>query len=118
MGTTFVACSSDDEESVSSGCVPCALEAVNEVCPGENGNAFVMGIDTQQNFEEFVANFCEEQNPSTNYVTCAVYQMQGVTVPAQEVCEADNGNAVVNGVEGNVSFDTYITTMEMVTTCQ
>lgn len=119
-GMTFVACSSDDDNgSVNSNCVPCAFEAASEVCEGDNGNAFVSGIDTQQNFDEFVAAFCEEDNnPSDNCVTCAAYEIQGQTIPSTEVCEGENGNAYVNGMDTTMSYDSYIQAQEMLTTCE
>ena len=57
-GITFAACSSDDD-SVKSNCVQCDFEEASEVCEGDNGNAYVNGVDTQQGFNDYVSTFCE-----------------------------------------------------------
>lgn len=59
-GMTLFACSSDDDNGNNNNdnCVPCASEASDEVCEGENGNAYINGIDTQQDFNDFVEAFC------------------------------------------------------------
>ena len=44
--------------------------------------------------------------------TCPEYTVAGITVPAQEVCEGENGNAFVSGIDTTIPFDTYITTWE------
>jgi len=49
--------------------------------------------------------------------TCSGYSVSGVAVPAVEVCEGDNGNAFVSGIDTTVSYSQYIATLEAVTTC-
>lgn len=53
----------------------------------------------------------------TNCVTCAAYTMMGVNVPAQAVCKASNGNAIVDGNEMSMTYDMYLQTQGMLTTC-
>ncbi|MEP5338805.1 MAG: hypothetical protein ABJL44_19020 [Algibacter sp.] len=53
-----------------------------------------------------------------NCVTCAGYEIQGQAVPAQEVCKGENGNAFVQNIDTTISYDTYITSLEIFTTCK
>jgi len=112
-GLTFVSCNKDDDGG---NCLTCEIEGESEqVCP--NGDGFVEG--TEMTPEEFVDAYCDNGNPdeNTNCVTCASYTIQGQTMPAQEVCEDADGNAVVNGQSMPVTYDQYIQTAEMMTTC-
>ena len=119
-GIIFVSCSDDDSSSNNNdNCVPCAFEAADEVCEGDNGNAFVNGMDTQQDFNDFVDAFCEEnQNPVGDCVTCAAFEMGGQTMPEMEVCEGENGHAIVMGTDTGMSYAQYIEAQEMFTTCE
>lgn len=60
-GLTIVSCSKDDDGGSNSGCVTCDSYTVmgmempeQEVCKGENGNAFVDGEDTEMTFDTYV----------------------------------------------------------------
>ena len=118
-GIIFASCSDDDSSSTNDNCVPCAFEAADEVCEGDNGNAFVNGMDTQQNFNDFVDAFCEEnQNPVGDCLTCAAYEFNGQAMPETEVCESENATAIVNGMDTGVSFAQYVDAQEMFTTCE
>lgn len=52
-----------------------------------------------------------------NCQTCEAYEFGGVNIPSEEVCEGENGNAFVDGNDTGMSFDDYITTMEVITNC-
>lgn len=54
---------------------------------------------------------------SEDCVTCDAYEIQGSQVPATEVCKGENGNAFVLNIDTGIAFDTYIDTLEVVTTC-
>ncbi len=58
-------CGGDDDNDSDDGCQTCAafeieVEGVTqtspevEVCEGDNGNAFVAGVDTEQEFEAYI----------------------------------------------------------------
>ncbi len=59
----------------------------------------------------------DDEGSENNCQTCEAYTEQGVNFPEIEVCKGDNGNAFVAGVDTDVSFDQYITTLEVLTTC-
>ncbi|OIQ16256.1 MAG: hypothetical protein BM557_10315 [Flavobacterium sp. MedPE-SWcel] len=121
-GMTFVACSSDDDNgSVNDNCQTCELtEATNfEVCEGPDGTVVVEGIDSGLTVAQYITANCDnDTSPATNCVTCAEYTVQGQTVPAFEVCEGDNGNAVVGGIDSGVAYSTAIQGYELLTDCQ
>lgn len=66
-GMTFVACSSDDDggsNNNNSNCVTCdSYEILGqtvpemEICEGENGNAFIDGEDTGEDFDTYVSGY-------------------------------------------------------------
>jgi len=116
-GIIFASCSDDDSGS-NDNCVPCALEMADEVCEGDNGNAFVDGMDTQTNFDDFVADWCEEdQTPVGDCVTCAASDTMPATV---EICEGENGNAIVMGQDMGLDYQQYVDQYEQTanTTCE
>jgi len=51
-------------------------------------------------------------------VTCAAYDIQGTAVPAIDICKGENGNAFIQGIDSTVAYDTYISTLEQLTTCE
>jgi hypothetical protein len=51
-------------------------------------------------------------------VSCAAYEIQGLDVPAREVCEGDNGNAFVENVDTNIVYATYVSQLRINTTCE
>ena len=58
-GLAIVSCSKDDDGG--GNCVSCDFEGhAQDVCKGDNGNAFMNGVDSQINFDEFVDTFCTE----------------------------------------------------------
>jgi hypothetical protein len=119
-GMTFVACSDDDSDPTNPDCVPCSA-MIPEVCPGDNGNAYVGTTDMGQEFAAFFAAHCDgtnpNPNPTGNCVTCAAYEIQGQQMPEMEICENEAGNAVVSGIDTGMAFATYVQTIEMVTSC-
>jgi hypothetical protein len=60
----------------------------------------------------------DANDPISDCVTCAAYQIAGIDVPAVEVCEGENGNAFVQGVDTTVAYATYISTLQQLTTCE
>lgn len=108
-GMTFIACSDDDSKK-NDNCVPCAaLEAADEVCKGDNGNAFVIGIDTQVEFDEYVDAMCGDDpgtNPTDDCQTCGI---QGVNI---EICKGENGNAYAHDMDTGMKYETYIQSIE------
>jgi len=48
---------------------------------------------------------------------CEAYQVQGNTIPQQDVCEDEDGTAIVNGIDTDVDFSEYIQALEFVTDC-
>lgn len=127
-GVLFAACSDDSDESYSN-CQTCITELSQfQVCTGENGNVYNQGEDTGLTMIEFMAAYCTnslpdpdpdpDPDPTDECVTCAAFQMGGQTMPAVEVCEGENGNAIVMDQDTGMSFDDYIAGLEMMTTCE
>lgn len=127
-GVLFAACSDDSDESYSN-CQTCITELSQfQVCTGENGNVYSQGQDTGLTMIEFMAEYCTnsipdpdpdpDPDPTDECVTCAAFQMGGQTMPAVEVCEGENGNAIVNDMDMGMSFAQYIELQEMMTTCE
>lgn len=56
--------------------------------------------------------------PTTNCVTCAAYPLGGVNIAQTTVCKGTNGNAFIEGVDMQVSYETYINVQKQLTTCQ
>lgn len=59
----------------------------------------------------------DDGGSDNNCQTCDAYTLQGVTFPEVEVCKGDNGNAFVAGQDTTVSFSQYITSLEVLTSC-
>jgi hypothetical protein len=51
-------------------------------------------------------------------VTCAAYELSGIAVPAIEVCEGDNGNAFIQGIDTDVTYADYLSNQGFFTTCE
>jgi len=125
-GVVFAACSDDSDESYAN-CQTCITEQSEfQVCTGENGNVYNQGEDTHLTIYEFFAEYCTNPlpnpnpnpNPGGDCVTCAAFEMGGQTSPAVEVCEGENGNATVMGMDTGQPFNDYIEILEMMTTCE
>lgn len=106
-GMTFVACSSDDDNG--GNCITCTFEGESEqVCKGDNGNAFVDGEDQGITFEEAVEicqNLANPNNPGEPSGECKTCTYQGESV---EICKGDNGNAFVEGIDIGIAYSTAI----------
>lgn len=63
----------------------------------------------------------DDDNSENDCQTCAAFEFEvnGETQinPAQEVCRDENGNALVNGSPGTLSFEDYIEGAELFTEC-
>lgn len=119
------------------GCQVCEVAGVNpekpedyEICVsketvkvGENSVTadivYVDGARTGLSPEEYFSLYCDNQYNSsgsggsgggtgTNCVTCAAYTSNGVTLPAQQVCRGTNGNAIVDGIDSQATYETFI----------
>ncbi|WP_294818857.1 hypothetical protein [uncultured Flavobacterium sp.] len=128
---TFAACSEDEKDYTPNyiGCMHCEIpdEAGYEVCVDDSGNAFVGNADTGIELEQYFELFCDNEPsenpgpvdpvPTGDCVTCAATSQ--VPVPV-EICEGDNGHAVVGGVDMQIDFDEYVAQYEesMSTTCE
>lgn len=69
-----------------------------------------------------VATSCKKDDDGGNTCqTCAAFDIeingQTVTTPAIEVCEGDNGNAVVDGTDSGQNYVDYIEAYELFTDC-
>lgn len=63
-----------------------------------------------------------DDNNNNGCQTCAAFEIEvnGVsqTSPAIEVCEGENGNAVVTNVDTGQPFAAYIASIELITPCE
>lgn len=120
---TFVACSEDEKDYTPNylGCQHCDIpeEEGYEVCTGENGNAYVGNADTGIELVQYYSLFCDNEpvifspngsggnggggGGNGDCVTCVA---MGMEMP--EICEGDNGNAVIMGQDTGVDYDQYV----------
>lgn len=63
----------------------------------------------------------DDSNSDDGCQTCDAFDIkvngETQTTPEQEVCEGDNGNAFVNGVDTMQTFSDYITAYELLSDC-
>ena len=126
-GIIFFAACSDDDQNYGGDCYTCQTNEEGneiEVCLGENGNVYSGGIDTGYTRDEFFDKNCLNEPGTPNNpgggggcVTCDAYEMGGISVPAEEVCESDEGTAVIGGEDTGMPYDQYIQAQEIVTDC-
>ena len=135
VSALFLSSCSDDDDG--GNCLSCGDDG--QVCDNGDGTFTSTGSDEDgdftftatyesigvADFDELTAGGCdqeeeeeeEEEEEAGECVTCAEYTFQGNTIPATDVCELENGNAVVSGIDLGISFSQYIATQEPFTSC-
>ena len=132
---TFIACEEDNVfPTVSySGCQVCEIAADSlsnlenenyEICVGAADSlVYVDGANTGLHPERYFELFCDnaygEVSPSNpNCVTCAAYTVGGTAMPQVEICQGDNGNAFINNIDLEMTYQEAITAYSAATTCE
>lgn len=59
----------------------------------------------------------DDKGGNGNCVTCDEFTQAGITLPAEEVCKGDNGNAFIEGEDSGMSYDQYLQVKRAFTTC-
>ncbi|KGO93457.1 hypothetical protein [Flavobacterium subsaxonicum] len=128
----YVGCQICEIPDSPAGAAPSTVEEVDyEVCVDAEGYAYVDNQKTPLDAARYFSLFCakayvapgETPEPgttpgegggvTTTCVDCSSYTVQGVTVPAAEICKGENGNAYLMGVDTGMGYDMYITAYEM-----
>lgn len=73
------------------------------------GMTFVACSSDDDNNETFAEGDC---------VFCEATENNGIIIEAETVCKSEDGKAIVNGEEFNTSFEEYVRTNRMFTTCK
>lgn len=134
---TLVSCSEENKfpTVAYTGCQVCEVAGVNpekpedyEICVSKetvtDGDisvttdiVYVDGARTGLSPQEYFSLYCDNQYNSsgsggsgtgTNCVTCAAYTSNGTTMPAQQVCRGSNGNAIVDGIDSQTTYEAFI----------
>lgn len=145
-GLAFIACSKDDNSYPIVPYISCqtceipasppnsppsdVVDLPYEVCVDADGNAYVDDQDTNILAARYFTLYCANAytnpgtNPTpgggntTNCVTCAAYTMAGATIPATQVCQGENGNGFIAGIDTGSPYATVLAGLQMLTTCQ
>jgi len=60
----------------------------------------------------------DEDSSDPECVVCEGIEANGLATPDFEICEGENGNALLSGIDTGIDFQTYVDSQALVTTCE